>query len=307
MTGKSTGRPKRGRPRKVVTSSVPRRRLGRYLRDLRVEMGLTIPEVAEQAQRSARTISRYEKGEFPEKIRAAEIREMCAILGAEDAMTEALLGLAQQANDKTWYHQFGELIPENFDIYMGLEANATRIVCYSPDAVIGLLQTEGYARALFEVGYPESSREEIDQRVEMRMRRQRLITRKKNPAKLVVVLGEAALHRIVGNRRVMSAQYKYLADMSTLPNVSIRILRSDAGIPLGHPMSRFVVLGFEEGKGREVEPPIVYIEGYTGDVYLEKKNDVRHYLEAHEAIWRAALDEAESRELLRQLARECRA
>ncbi|WP_267466551.1 helix-turn-helix domain-containing protein [Nocardia terpenica] len=278
--------------------------MGRYLRDLRMQLGLTIIDVADRAELSSSTIQRYEKGQFPEEIPAAYIRELCAVLGADDTMTEALVGLAQQAGDKNWYHQFGELIPEDFDVYMSLEANATVLVWYSPDAVIGLLQTEGYARALMRSRYPEASDEEIDQRVEMRMHRQRLITRKKNPAKLVVVLGEAALHRIVGNRHVMKAQYKHLADMSTLPNVSIRILRFTAGIPLGLPMSRFGILGFGEEKGREIEPPIVYIEGYRGDAYLQKEDDVRHFVAAHEAIQREAMDGTASRDLLRQLAKE---
>ncbi len=273
-----------------------------------MQTGMTIPEVARLAELSSSTIQRFEKGQFPQKIRTADIRELCAVLGADEKMTAALLGLAQQANSKSWYHEYGELIPADFDVYMGLEAAVSVLTTYSPDAVIGLLQTADYARVLTQSGYPDSESDEIDQRVHLRMRRQALITRKRRPATLNVVLGEATLRRIVGNRRVMAAQLKHLADMSTMPNVSIRILPFEAGIPLGDPVGRFIVLEFGKGaRGEPHEPPVVYVESFTGDMYLEKQIDVRRYHEAYQAIQHAALDENSSRDLLRQLAREYRA
>ncbi|MGV9336766.1 Scr1 family TA system antitoxin-like transcriptional regulator, partial [Nocardia sp. NPDC003726] len=57
-------------------------------------------------------------------------------------------------------------------------------------------------------------------------------------------------------------------------------------------------------KGEPVEPPVVYLENFTGDMYLEKQADVDRYHEAHQAIRRAALDEKMSRDLFRQVARE---
>jgi hypothetical protein len=68
------------------------------------------------------------------------------------------------------------------------------------------------------------------------------------------------------------------------------------------------VLGFEvDAEGEPIEPPVVYMEHATGEIYLEKETDVRHYLEAHQAIQRPALDDRASRDLLRQIAREFRA
>ncbi|WP_280379512.1 helix-turn-helix domain-containing protein [Nocardia wallacei] len=286
-------------------STVPRRQLGRYLRELRSQTGMTIPEVARLAELSTSTIQRFEKGQFPAKIRTADIRELCAVLGADEPMTDALLGLAQQANNKSWYHDYGELIPKDFDVYIGLEAAAKTLTTYSPDAVIGLLQTADYARILIQGVYPGISPDELEQRVHLRMRRQALISRKRQPATLHAVLGEAALRRIVGTRRVMASQLKHLADMSTMPNISLHILPFDAGIPMGDPLGRFIVLDFPPGgKSVPAEPPVVYIENLTGDMYLEKPDDVRQYHEAYRAIQRSALDVEGSRALLRQLARE---
>lgn len=288
-----------------IGSTVPRRQLGRHLRDLRLQIGMTIPEVAKRAELSSSTIQRFEKGQFPQKIRTADIREICAVLGADETMTAALTGLAQQASQKNWHHEYGELIPEDFDVFMGLEVAAEALFAYSPDAVIGLLQTADYARELIRCGYPGISPDELERRVHLRMRRQTLITRKRKPAMLSAVLGEAALRRVVGSKRVMSAQIRHLADISTLPNVSLRVLPFDAGIPLGDPLSRFIILEFGAAdRGEPSEPAIVYIETYTGSLYLEKPADVGRHHQAHQAVQRAALDEDASRILLRQIARE---
>lgn len=286
-------------------STVPRRQLGRYLRDLRSQTGMTIPDVARLVQRSPSTIQRIEKGEFPKTIRTVEIRELCSVLGANETMTAALTGLADQANGKSWWHEYGNLIPEDFDVYMGLESAALQLTTYSPDAVIGLLQDANYARVLVRDVYPGSTPEEVEQRVHLRQRRQALVTRKRHPAKLSVVLGEAALRRVVGTRRVMSDQLKHLADISTMPNISLRVLPFEAGIPMGDPLGRFIILDFGvDAKSEPVEPSVVYLETFTGDMYLEKPVDVDRYDGAYRTIQRAALDEQASRDLLRTVARE---
>lgn len=288
-----------------IGSTVPRRQLGRYLRDLRTQTGMTIPEVAKLIQRSPSTLQRIEKGELPQKIRTVDIRELCNVLDADETMTAAITGLAEQANVKSWWHEYGTLIPKDFDVYMGLESAAEQLTSYSPDAVIGLLQHPDYARVLVRGVYPAGTPEEIEQRVHLKQRRQALITRKRQPAQLNVVLGEASLRRVVGNRKIMSRQARHLADASTLPNVSLCVLPFDAGIPMGDPVGLFTILNFGmSAKGEPVEPPVVYLENFTGDMYLEKQADVDRYHEAHQAIRRAALDEKMSRDLFRQVARE---
>ncbi|MDR7172148.1 transcriptional regulator with XRE-family HTH domain [Nocardia kruczakiae] len=266
---------------------------------------MTLHEVAQKAEISASTVQRYEHGRFPAKLRTADIREICAVLGADETMTAALEGLAQQANAQNWWHEYDDVIPQDFDVYMGLEAAAERLVVYSPDAVIGLLQTPDYARVLMLGMFPDVPREEIEQRVQLRIRRQSMITRKRAPAQLEVVLGEAAIRRIVGGPRVMATQLRRLADVSTMPNVSLRILSFSAGIPLGDAMGRFIVLHFgKDAKGNPIEPTIVYLEHTTGGMYLEKPNDVDRYTISYQGIRHAALNEQASRELLRRAARE---
>ncbi|MEV4239611.1 helix-turn-helix transcriptional regulator [Nocardia sp. NPDC049737] len=285
-------------------STVPRRQLGRHLRDLRLQAGMTMPEAAQLIERGKTTLQRLETGQA-NRIRLLDIRELCAVYDAEEVVTAGLLGLAQQASGKCWWHEYGRLIPEDFDVYVGLETAARRLTSYAPDVVLGLLQTPDYARILARTASPTDTNEEIERRVQLKRRRQSILTRKRHPTELRVVLLECALRRMVGGRKVMAVQLRHLADMSTLPNITLQVLPYAAGIPLGDPIGLFTIAEFRLDKKKEpIEPPVVYLENFTGDLYLESQSHVSRYHVAHEALRRAALDETASRNMLRQLARE---
>ncbi|WP_234390645.1 helix-turn-helix domain-containing protein [Nocardia suismassiliense] len=287
-----------------ASSTLPRRQLGRYLRDWRTQAGLTIAEASRLMEWGASTLQRLEKGQA-DRIRTIDIQELCRIYGIPDELADGLKGLAQQAAVKSWWHAYGDLIPENFDVYVGLEASAQQLSSYQSELILGLLQTADYARALHRLGYPDDSEAELERRVQLRLQRQALITRKASPATVAVVLHESVLRRVVGGAKVMAAQLRHLADLSTNDNVAVRILPFAAGIPLGDSTGPFTVLEFgTDSKGQPVEPPVVYVEGFTGDLYLERPVDVQRYHRAHECLQRAALDIQTSRHLLRQIAKE---
>ncbi len=286
-----------------ASSTLPRRQLGRYLRDWRIQAGLTIAEAAKLMEWGASTLQRLEKGNA-DRIRTIDIQELCRIYGIPAEIAEGLKGLAQQAAVKSWWHSYGDLIPENFDVYVGLEASAQQLSCYQSELVPGLLQTADYARALNRLGYPEETVAEVDRRVQLRLQRQAMITRR-SPARIAMVLHESVLRRLVGGARVMAAQVRHLAEVSTRPNVGLRILPFTAGVPLGLSTGPFVILEFgTDGKGQPVEPPVVYVEGFTGDLYLERQGDVQRYRRARDGLERCALDVQDSRNLLRQVAKE---
>ncbi len=252
----------------------------------------------------ASTLQRLEKGQA-DRIRTIDIQELCRIYGIPDGLADGLKGLAQQAAVKSWWHAYGDLIPENFDVYVGLEASAKQLTSYQSELVLGLLQTAEYASALNRLGYPADSDAELQRRVQLRLQRQALITRRVAPATVDVVLHESVLRRVVGGAKVMATQLRHLADLSTCNNVSLRILPFAAGVPLGVSTGPFTVLEFgTDGKGQPIEPPVVYAEGFTGDLYLERHADVRRYDRAYECLQRSALEIQSSRDLLRQVAKE---
>jgi transcriptional regulator with XRE-family HTH domain len=286
-------------------STVPRRQLGRYLRDLRNSQRITVKTAADLLEWSETKIWRIETGQT--SLRSHDVELMCRIYAAAPDMTEALMGLAKETKAKGWWHAYGDVIPEGFDVYIGLEEAASQLSSYQADLVPGLLQTENYARAVISAGKSGPDADEIDRRVQLRIARQGLIRRPSAPLALRVVLNESILRRPVGGAAMMAAQLDALADAANLPNVTMRVVPFSAGLHPGLMTGPFVVLRFPlNGDGQDSEPATVYVDGFTGDLYLDKPREVEQYTSAFDSIWDAALDEAASRKLTHQVAEELR-
>ncbi|WP_157387705.1 helix-turn-helix domain-containing protein [Nocardia terrae] len=285
-------------------STLPRRQLGRFLREEREKNGLTIDAAARLVDLSKSALQRLEAGRN-QRIRKQDIRALCETYGVKASDTAQAVNLGEQAKVKSWYHAYGGLFNDEFNMYVGLEASARQQIVYH-EQVPGLLQTREYARVLISDFYRDSPLDDIERRVELRMRRQILVTRKADPLKLEVLLHESALHRLIGSRRLMADQLRRLSEVGKLPNVTIRISPYEAGMTWGILHGQFVLLGFgTDAMGREIEPPIVFLEGGpSSDVYLEKAAEVRRYDELASAIRQTALGENETRDLMRRVAKE---
>jgi transcriptional regulator with XRE-family HTH domain len=286
-------------------STVPRRQLGRYLRELRSGQRITVKIAAERLEWSEAKIWRIETGQT--SLRSLDVEAMCRVYAAPPDLTEALMGLAKETKARGWWHAYGDVIPEGFDVYIGLEEAASQIASYQADLVPGLLQTEDYARAVISADKPDVDAEEIDRRVHVRIARQALVRRPTAPAELHVVLNESILRRPVGGPDVMAAQLDALADAAELPNVTLRVVPFSAGLHPGLMTGPFVILRFPlNGGGQDSEPATVYVDGFTGALYLDKPHEVDQYAEAFETIWSATLSETASRDLTRRVAEELR-
>lgn len=287
----------------LTGSTVPRRQLGRYLRDMRNRAGLTVKDAARGLEWSETKIWRIETGQT--SLRSFDVEVMCRVYGAAPDITEALMGLAKETKARGWWQAYGDAVPEWFDLYVGLEAAASRLFLYEQELVPGLFQTEDYARTLIKADHPEESDEEIDRRVSLRVARQALVRRPIDPPTLQVALNESVLRRPVGGPQVMAAQLERLATASELPNVSLRAVPFSAGYHPGILSGPFNILRFPlNGNGTESEPPTMYADLYTGALYLDKPNEIERYSEAFTGIWQHALDEPSSRTLIRQAAEE---
>jgi hypothetical protein len=214
-------------------------------------------------------------------------------------------GLAKETKARGWWHSYGDAVPEWFELYIGLESAAIRLRQYEPELVPGLLQTAAYTTEVFKVGHPDMAAEEIERGVAVRLGRQALLTRQLPPApRLDVVLHESALCRRLENPETMVAQLRKINDVGRLPTVSVRVLPMAAGIHraalAGGP---FTILEFANS-GRNTEPSIVYSDGLTGDLYLDKPKEVAAYDAVWESIQAASLSRTQSRELVLTLAKE---
>ncbi|MEV6099746.1 helix-turn-helix transcriptional regulator [Nocardia sp. NPDC051981] len=290
-----------------VSPTLLRRQLGRFLRERRQATGLTLEQAAVQVQLSFNALQRLEASRTV-KPRRQDVRELCMLYEVDADETEQAVGLAFRAataKDEDGIFSLGGLFSDAFNMYVGMERSARRLVTYQ-EQIPGLLQTSDYARAVFRAFPGFENDEDIQRRIDIRLKRQVIVTRKANPLAVEVLLNEAALRRVVGGKRVMAAQLKHLADLSTRSNVTLRVQPYAAGYTWGFQHGPFVLLDFgTDARNNQVEPPVVYVEGrLTSDLYVERLEDVQRYSELAEAVRAKTLDEVRTRDLVRQIARE---
>ncbi|MFI1409895.1 helix-turn-helix transcriptional regulator [Streptomyces sp. NPDC020707] len=278
-----------------VNPTVRRRRLGQELRRLRELKGMTAEEVAERLLVSQSKISRLENGR--RSISQRDVRDLCGVYEVEDVrIVDSLMQMAKDSRQQGWWHSFGD-IP--YSVYIGLETDAASLRVYDPLVVPGLLQTRPYAESLIQGALPEAAAGDIDKRVQVRLRRQERISDLENPLRLWAVLDEAALRRNVGNKQVMIEQLEHLVEMSHVPHVTVQVIPFAMG---AHPgvSGQYAILEFPDA----ADSSVVYIEGVTSDLYLEKANDVQKYSVMYEHLRAQALNADQSREFIADVAKD---
>jgi hypothetical protein len=205
---------------------------------------------------------------------------------------ERLEVLGQSAGQRGWWDAYADTLGPEYTALIALEAEAESVRWYSPMLVPGLLQTEAYAREVVRSGLLIAPPGEIERRVQVKMTRQRALT-KDGPPQLSVVLDEAAVLRQVGSPEVVREQLAHLTTMAGRPNVTIQVLPLAVG---AHPATtgEFTILGFPE----LVAPDVVYLENMTSDLYVEREGEVYRYAMAFDRLRALALGPDESAALI---------
>ncbi|WP_406125388.1 helix-turn-helix domain-containing protein [Streptomyces sp. NBC_00989] len=278
-----------------VNPTVRRRRLGQELRRLRELKGMTAEEVAERLLVSQSKISRLENGR--RSISQRDVRDLCGVYEVEDVrIVDSLMQMAKDSRQQGWWHSFGD-IP--YSVYIGLETDAASLRVYDPQVVPGLLQTRQYAEALITGALPETASADVEKRVQVRLRRQERISAPENPLRLWTVMDESAVRRVVGNRSLMRDQLEHLVEQSQLPHVTVQVIPFDMG---AHPglNGQYAILEFPDA----ADSSVVYIEGVTSDLYLEKANDVQKYSVMYEHLRAQALNVDQSRQFIADIAKD---
>ncbi|MFC4586851.1 helix-turn-helix domain-containing protein [Sphaerisporangium corydalis] len=276
--------------------TVRHRRLLQELRRLRLGAGLKQDDVAEHLGWSSSRMTKVEGGTL--RISVSDVRAMLQLYKVEPgAEHEALVQLARQSREKGWWHAYNDVIPQWFQVYVGLEAEALSLRNYESELVHGLFQTEDYARAVYQAARVTDGSEEIERRVALRMARQEIITRSEDPLRFWTVLNEASVRRVVGGRDVMRNQLRRLTDMATLPNVTLQVLPYGVGAHAAM-LGPFAILSFSDHGGDDV----TYLEYATGSLYLEKPDEVRSYTLMYDHLRASALDPRDSLTLIQQVA-----
>ncbi|MCK7622788.1 helix-turn-helix domain-containing protein [Streptomyces sp. RS10V-4] len=268
--------------------------LGTQLRRLREAAGITREAAGDAIRASHAKISRLELGRVSCKER--DVADLLTLYGVTDAPArDTFLALARRTGTPGWWHQYGDVLPSWFETHLGLESAASVIRTYEVQFVPGLLQTAEYARAVSLLGHPGATPEETEQRVALRLERQRLLTLPDAP-RLWAILDEACLRRPLGGPEVMAGQLRHLLAMARLPTVTLQIAPFALGglAAAGGPVT---ILRFLEPD----LPDIVYLEQLTSALYLDKRDDVDHYLAVMDRLSAQAESPRESLALLERL------
>jgi transcriptional regulator with XRE-family HTH domain len=270
------------------------RRLALELLRRREAAGLSREEAARQLEWSTSTIFRIETGRSrPQPGNVKVLLELYGVTGPE---RDGLIRLSREARQPGWWHSFRDVLPNPYEVYIGLEAGAASIRNFEPVVLPGLLQTEEYARQTFRNGPRELDRDDIERRVQVRMERQRILAREDRP-RLWAVLDEAAIRRVVGGPEVMREQLRHLIDCAEQGKTTLQVVPFGAGAHAG-PTGPFVILDFPE----PTDPAVVYVETLAGDIYLEERSDVNRYTLAFDRLLAAAMHPDDSVRLVQQVA-----
>ena len=286
--------PVRNFGRRASGPTVQRIVLGAQLRRLREAKEITTEHAAGAIRGSHSKISRMEHGRVGFKDR--DVSDLLTLYGVTDPDERAsLLTLAREAGNPGWWHDFGDLLPHWFEPYISLEAAASVIRNYEVQFVPGLLQSRSYAREVIRLGHGSISDEELNRRVELRMGRQRLLSKVTAP-RFWAVLDEAVLRRPIGGSEVMREEIEYLIKMAEHPAVTLQIVPFRVG---GHSAAGgpFSILRFAEPELSDV----VYLEQLTSALYIDKPTEVDRYLEVMERLCVQAEAAADTVKLLEKI------
>jgi Domain of unknown function (DUF5753)/Helix-turn-helix domain len=270
--------------------------LGAQLRRLRDLAGVSRDEAGYHIRASGSKISRLELGRVSFKER--DVADLLDMYGVTGEQKDQLLQLTHEANATPWWQKYREVVPDWFQVYVGLEEAAALIRIYEVQFVPGLLQTEDYARAVVMQGSPNLSSEEIDSRVAVRMGRQKQFS-KENPARLWAIVDEAALRRPIGSRDVLVGQINRLIDVTSEPNITLQVMPFKHG---GHAAEggAFTIMRFPEAD----LPDMVYMEYLTGAHYIDKPEDVELYAAVMERLSVAGTSPEKTRDILGDILKE---
>lgn len=270
--------------------AVRRRKLGTELRDLRTRVGLTSIEAARLVGWHQSKVSRIETGSSGVKpadvcrlldaydVRDAELRELLLILaGGEDG-----------GGRQKWWHAYRGVLPAAYRDFISLESEASGMRTLETSVVPGLLQTPDYARAVTRAAVKGVPEDKLDALVEVRIARQDVL-RADPPLKLNALLDEAVLRREIGGPAVMARQLRQLYEAATLPQVRLQVLPFTAGAHVGV-TGPFVIFSFSSASDLDV----VVLDNLTSSHYLERKEELKAYVEAFNALQIQALSPEES-------------
>jgi transcriptional regulator with XRE-family HTH domain len=281
--------------------TVWRRWLALELRRLRREAGMSMQQVADHIGGTKGRLSFIESAERP--VQTHDIDALLKLYEVDEDLWPIYHQAARDARKKGWWERYDKAtFPDSFSLLLGLEQGATRLRAYEPHIVHGLLQTPDYAKAVMRADIEMRTDERIAEMTDVRLERQKALTRQTDPLTLWVVMDEAALRRRVGSAAIMHAQMSHIVDLAQrLQNVMIQVLPFAGGANVGS-RGPFTVLNFPSVTSSD--RGVVHVEHYASSIYLEESSEIERHTLVFQHLCAQALPPLESISMIRRAAEE---
>ncbi|MFE7131058.1 helix-turn-helix domain-containing protein [Streptomyces sp. NPDC057638] len=271
-------------------------RLGIELRKLRERAGKTARESAGLLSIDQAKISHIEAGRIG--VSVERIRRLSTFYQSDnEALIGALCDIALEHRGQHWFDEFRGKLDPNWLNIAELEHHATVMRSMQSITFPGPFQTENYARALFSGVTPKLPPDEIEARVEHRLKRFSIFERPASP-QYTAIIHEAALRMRFGGRKVVREQLEHLIDVSRMPAITIRVIpfTSEDFIEVTQPVL------YASGPVPELDT--VQIDSAFGGRFLDAEAELKKYRTLLDIAEHASLDPEGSRQIIHHIARE---
>ena len=277
------------------TPTARQQRLGRELRKLREQSGMTALQAGELLGVDQARMSNIESGRAG--ISAARVRTLaCNYDCADVELTEALAALAN-GRSRHWWDEYRGVLPPGLLDLAELEHYSTQMRTAQTATLPGLLQTTEHARVVFEQAIPPLPQHEVEHRTSWRIKRQAVLYRE-DAAPYTALIHEAALRMQFGGKDMTRRQLSHLIEMSERHNVTVRAIPFEAGEFPGAGQTVFYA------SGATPQLDTVQLDQAHGAVFLDMEAQLAKYLKLWQRLEELSLGVRESRELISDIARD---
>lgn len=234
-------------------------------------------------------------GEMVSKVETGKNRPSPEFAAAADAAFPEMGGLfADLVKEAEKSHS---VYPAWFQSWVDAEKRATVLRMWQPLLVPGLLQTAGYARAVYEAWQAVDGAGDFEADIAARLARQEIFDRP-SPPSFGVVIDETVLHRCIGGPKVMQDQLLRLMELSERPRITVQVLPGNMGAHVGL-LGAFAIAGFaSDTQG------MVYLESPDEGEVVRQPDRVARIMVTYDALRDEALSARASRDLIRKVAEE---
>ncbi|MFF2850144.1 Scr1 family TA system antitoxin-like transcriptional regulator [Streptomyces sp. NPDC058001] len=251
---------------------------GSELRRIRTKLGLTQEEAAQKAHTTQSMLSKIEAAK---RVPSEDLARDLDVAFGTDGHFQRLYPLVIRYAYPSWFLRIVEL-----------EKQATSIRSFQTQVIPGLLQTEGYARAMLSEVRPDN----LEDLIAARMTRQELFERQ-TPPRSWFIIDEYVLLRHIGGAAVMRLQFERLLKAGQDPRIVIQVVPRTAP---AHPglAGPFMVLGFDEG------PDVLHVDGFSQGRTALDHSEVAEGERVYDLLRAVALSPGASAELIGRYLRE---